>query len=312
VMNRGHIDQEAARQSDVAGDARALFAERLLCDLDDDILTGFQHFADELRTTRRAGMTVTTIVARAAGTAGAAFESRAARAAAVWTTVWAAAIGTTATAVWTTTATAITSAVSAALRPLETGAGIAAADTGGIAREIFTRGWGAADSWGARLAGKQDNVFLDDGWTRGNFAGMGFDYFGFGVLMFGVLVLAMPVLGVLVLGVFMGNMYGITEGSSVFCAFVRGVGFKFSAIRGSVFFDFLGFGLGKFGLSGSLVFGVVQMRFFLAFLFLGFFFREFGLASGVNFLGFVLFEIGATGEGVNLGVIWGLFVFCFR
>jgi hypothetical protein len=28
----------------VAGDARALFAERLLGDLDDDVLTGFQHF----------------------------------------------------------------------------------------------------------------------------------------------------------------------------------------------------------------------------------------------------------------------------
>src|SRR4029077_8695854 len=44
VMNRGHVDQEAAGKRDVAGDARALFAERLLGDLDDDVLTGFQHF----------------------------------------------------------------------------------------------------------------------------------------------------------------------------------------------------------------------------------------------------------------------------
>ena len=45
-MDCRHIDQEAARQSDVAGDARALFAERFLGDLDDDVLAGFQHFGD--------------------------------------------------------------------------------------------------------------------------------------------------------------------------------------------------------------------------------------------------------------------------
>src|SRR5882762_8114428 len=39
VMDCGHVNQEAARQSDVAGDPRALLAERLLGDLDDDILT---------------------------------------------------------------------------------------------------------------------------------------------------------------------------------------------------------------------------------------------------------------------------------
>lgn len=51
------------------------------------------------------------------------------------------------------------------------------------------------------------------------------------------------------------------------------------------------------------------MRFFLAFFFFGFFFGEFSFASGVNFLGFVFFEIGATGEGINLGVIGSFFVF---
>jgi hypothetical protein len=30
----------------VAGDARALFAERFFGDLDDDVLTGLQHFRD--------------------------------------------------------------------------------------------------------------------------------------------------------------------------------------------------------------------------------------------------------------------------
>ena len=53
VVDRGHVDQEAAGQGDVAGDARALFAQRLLGDLDDDFLAGLQHFGDELRPARR-------------------------------------------------------------------------------------------------------------------------------------------------------------------------------------------------------------------------------------------------------------------
>jgi len=97
----------------------------------------------------------------------------------------------------------------------------------------------------------------------------------------------------------------------VFGAFVRGVGFEFGAIRGAVLFYFFGFILGEFGLSGSLVFGGVQVRFFLSFFFLGFFFREFGLASGVNLLWFVLFEIRATDEGIHLGVIGSFFVLGF-
>ena len=56
VIDGGHVDQEAAGQRDVAGDARALFAERLLGDLDDDFLTGLQHFGNELRAARRTGV----------------------------------------------------------------------------------------------------------------------------------------------------------------------------------------------------------------------------------------------------------------
>ena len=98
----------------------------------------------------------------------------------------------------------------------------------------------------------------------------------------------------------------------MFGAFVRGVGFEFGAIRGAVLFYFFGFILGEFGLSGSLVFGGVQVRFFLAFFFLGFFFRDLCFASGVDFLGFVLFEIGATREGIDFSVIGSFFVLCFR
>jgi hypothetical protein len=97
----------------------------------------------------------------------------------------------------------------------------------------------------------------------------------------------------------------------VFGAFVRSVGFEFSTIRRAMLFDFLGFRFGEFGLGGGLVFGGVQVRFFLAFFFLGFFFREFCCASGVRFLGFVFFEFGATGESIHLGVIGSFFVLGF-
>jgi hypothetical protein len=136
-----------------------------------------------------------------------------------------------------------------------------------------------------------------------------FDYFWFSVFMFGVLVLDMFVFRVF--GMFVHDMLGITKGGSVFGAFVSGVSLEFGAIRGAVLFDFFGFSLGEFGLRSSLVFSRVQVRFFLAFFFVGFFFREFRFASCVNFFGFVLFEIGATGEGIDLSVIGSFFVFCF-
>src|SRR6266404_5204179 len=74
-MNRGHVDKEAARQGHVACNPRALLAERLLSDLDDDILSSLQHFGDELgaaRRTRPASL-ITTVRPWAAG---AAFETR--------------------------------------------------------------------------------------------------------------------------------------------------------------------------------------------------------------------------------------------
>ena len=52
VMNRGHVDQEAAGQRDMTGDPRALLAQRFLGDLDDDFLTGLEHFRNELRPPR--------------------------------------------------------------------------------------------------------------------------------------------------------------------------------------------------------------------------------------------------------------------
>jgi hypothetical protein len=247
---------------------------------------------------------VTAIVARATWATRTAFESRAGRTAtAIAATIWAA-IGTTSTAVWTTTAAAITSAT---LRALETCAGIAAADAGGIAREIFAGSSSATDARSARLAGKQDDIFLDDGWSCGDFARMRFDYFRLGVFVFGTLVLSMFMFRVF--SVLVNGVLGLTESGSVFGAFVCGVGFEFCTICGTVLFDFFGFVLGEFGFRGGLIFCGVQMRFFLAFFLFGFFLREFRNASCVNFLGFILFEIGATCESIDLCVIGSLFVF---
>src|ERR1700677_4239813 len=60
VVERGHVNQEAAGKSDVARDARAFFAQRLLGDLDDDFLALLQHVGNQLRAARllRAMMTL--------------------------------------------------------------------------------------------------------------------------------------------------------------------------------------------------------------------------------------------------------------
>jgi hypothetical protein len=244
---------------------------------------------------------VTAIMPRAAGAAGTAFETRACRASAVWTAVWTTIgtpIGTAATAVWAATAATIASTT---LWALETGARIAA-DTGGIARKVFARSGGAADTGGASLTGKQNDIVFNRHRLCRDFTCMRFDQFRCGVFVFDLFLC----------GVFGHDMLGITEGGSVFGAFVRGVGCEFGAIGGAMLFDFFGFILGEFGFRGSLIFRSVEVSFFLALLFFGIFIvREFGFPGGVNFLGFVVVEFGAAEHGIDFGVIGSLFVFCF-
>jgi len=238
---------------------------------------------------------VTAIVPRTTGAAGTAFESRAGRASAVWTTIWAA-IGTAATAVWAATAAAIASTT---LWALETGPRIAA-DARGIARKVFARSGGAADTGGASLTGKQNDIVFDGG-LWGAIAGMRFDHFRCGMFVFYTFMC----------GVFGHGMLGITEGGSVFGAFVRSVGCEFGAIGGAMLFDFFGFILGEFAFRGGLIIRSVEVGFFLALLFFGIFVvGEFGFSGGVNFLGFVV-EFGAADQGIGCGVIGSLFVFCF-
>src|SRR6185295_17819608 len=50
VVHCRHIHQIASRQRDVAGDPGALLAQRFLGDLNQDFLSGLEHFGNELRT----------------------------------------------------------------------------------------------------------------------------------------------------------------------------------------------------------------------------------------------------------------------
>src|ERR1700730_7602055 len=140
VIDGRHVHQETSGQSDVTGDARALFAERLLGDLDDYILTSLEHFGNELRAARRAGMMaplVPAIMTRAALPAGTALEALAGAAAAfrAASTI----VGAASTAIWTATAIIAAAITSAATEgTLETLARIAA-DTCGVARKFFAR-----------------------------------------------------------------------------------------------------------------------------------------------------------------------------
>ena len=47
VIHRRHVDEEASRQRDVAGDARALLADRLFGDLHQNFLTFLQQVGDQ-------------------------------------------------------------------------------------------------------------------------------------------------------------------------------------------------------------------------------------------------------------------------
>jgi hypothetical protein len=115
----------------VAGDTRALFAERLLGNLHHDFLAGLQHFADELRPARAvavAVMAVTAMLAMATAAGAAAIEATSP--ASAITTAVAAAIS----APFGASAPAAVSAA-ASERPLETGTGIAA-NTRRLARKF--------------------------------------------------------------------------------------------------------------------------------------------------------------------------------
>src|SRR6266436_8290072 len=119
MVDRRHVHQEAAGQRHVASDARAFFAERLLGDLDDDVLAGLQHFRNKLRTARRSGVAAMMTMLAAAW---AAFESRTS----AGTAATAIRPAATASPIVSAAIIAIPSAAAAAERSLESSARIAA------------------------------------------------------------------------------------------------------------------------------------------------------------------------------------------
>jgi hypothetical protein len=290
-MDRGHVDEKTARQRDVARNARALFAEGLLGDLDDDVLAGLQHFGNELRAARGTGMAalITAIVPRT--TWPTAFETRSpARASA-------AAVGT-ATATIRAPATAIATTVTstAAERPLEARTRVAA-DARGIAREIFAWSRRAANARSTSFARKQNRVFFDVGSTfcRG-FTGGCRNHFLFEMLRLNMLRLDIVLPGrfklvMLVLGVLLPAMSRVMLG--VFLSDVRG---EFRPVGGASGFHFLGFFLGKFRNARDYCF-FCFFRFFR--LFFRFFFVKFGAADdSIGFRhsrGFFVFGLDEAG-----------------
>lgn len=164
-MNGRHIDKEAAWQGDVAGDAGALFAQGLLGDLDDDILTGLEHFRNELRSARGAGTStlIAAILPGTTGSAGTAFEASA------WTSASRTARASTAITAATIVASTVASTTAAAEGSLKAGTRATAADARRIAwRKILARSAGTARR--TSFTGKQDDVVFDDGWLRSMFA----------------------------------------------------------------------------------------------------------------------------------------------
>src|ERR1700686_4202350 len=166
VIDGGHVHEEAARQSDVTGDARAFFAERLLGDLDDYILTSLEHFGNELRAARRAMMAslVPAIVTRAAWPAGPALETLAGASASAAFRTATTIVGASSTAVWTATAIIAAAITSTATEgALETLARLAADARGGARKFCARRRHAAGAARSPGFARQQDDVVLGDG-----------------------------------------------------------------------------------------------------------------------------------------------------
>jgi hypothetical protein len=232
---------------------------------------------------------MTAVMARTA--AGAAIEARTtgrtATAIGASTTFW-----TTTAAVWAASTSTITPAT--AKGALETGTRIAA-DTGGVAREVFARSGRSANPRRTRFTGQQDDVVLDGLDFGGSVRKRCRDQFGFGVNFFDVVKLFVLLFGMLLrlfLGVFFAMLVRcvmvFAESGSVFGAFLRGVGFKIGAAFSAPCFDFSRILRGEFG----DWFGMRFFRLALFFLFVD--------------------EFGAAGQRVGFGNVGGFLMLGFH
>ena len=151
----------------MTGDTRALLAQRFLGDLDDHVLTGLEHFGNELWTAHGSvSALMSAMRAMAMARAAATFE---ASTAAIWTTIWATVAATIGAAITTaissarpvkaSTPAAVAATIpSAALRPLESRARITADARGITTNEFFA--WSVGVAWSARFAGKKNRHLL--------------------------------------------------------------------------------------------------------------------------------------------------------
>jgi hypothetical protein len=223
-------------------------------------------------------------VARAAAT----FE---APAAAIWTTISTtirAAVTATiraaissARAVEASASAAVAATIpSAALRPLESRARIAADARGIAANEFFA--WSVGVAWSARLSGKEDGIFLDDGFSGFTLSGKGSVGFGFHAGDEFFRTLAGMLLGFVFRIVFRFTRRFVV--GIVFC-----VQTGFGSIDGFLMFA-VGFVFGIFARAfGILVLGVFTIFFLVE--------MVFGLVS----LFFLFVEGGAINQSVGVG-----------
>jgi hypothetical protein len=212
-----------------------------------------------------------------------------------------AAIWPSATAVWAATtigasAAAIASAVAstAAIRPLEARARVAA-DACGVAREVFLRSGRAANARGTSLARQENHVLLDGHNTfhDGFVSGCG-DHFLVEALALNLFTLNFLVPSVLMLAVFLPgivlSIFMLTMRFGMFGTFLSNVGGEFRPVGGATCFDFLGF-----------LFAELRNRFGVNFLvFIRFFF------------GFFLFENGTTRQSIGFRFRGRFFVLGLR
>jgi hypothetical protein len=283
----------------VTGNARALLAERFLGDLDDDVLTGLQHFRNELRTARGTGTAslIAAVVPGATG-AGAPFEPRATSDGAT------AAVGASATTVRAaSTIRASTSAIAAAVasaaaeRALEARTRIAT-NPRGVAREIFKGSRRTTDARSASLAREKDYILFDDRCASdGGFTSGSGNYYFFGMLGIGVFVLDVLVFVMLMLMFvqFVRAKFGV-----VFSMRLGYVGGEFGAVDGAPGFDFGGFFFGEFRDSGDgCFFGLLST---IVCVFFRFFFIEFGAADdGIGYSLRSFFVLGFDESGSERG-----------
>ena len=155
-MHGRHVNEEAAGKRDVTRDARAFFAERLFGDLDDDILTGLEHFRNQLGTARwaRALEAVVAMMSTATTWATTLEASPGTATAMIATSTITAAVSTS---VATTIVASTTIATTTAIRALESRTRVTTANASGVSRsKIFA--WCTCGTRRACLAGQQDRI----------------------------------------------------------------------------------------------------------------------------------------------------------